>query len=438
MPIAATTQSVAAVVSPRTERPSRMMAPAPRKPIPVTIWAAIRVGSVRTSVPPLVRNSWKPYAETIVKSAAPSETSRCVRMPASRSRSSRSKPTTAPSPPAAVRRRSASQPSSDGTSLTRNRNGLLLEALQLLDAAGREVEQLVEPLALERDLLRGRLDLHEAPVGRHHHVDVDLRGRVLGVVEVEQRRSVDHADRDRCDRPGERLREAEPVERALRRDIRAGDRGAARAAVCLQHVAVEVHGALAERLEVDHAAERSADQSLDLDRASTLLPACRLAVGPLARRRREQRVLGGHPAAARAVEPARHAFLHRRGAEHARLALRPEDDPVRLVEEGRIGRHRPQLVRAPPVVPAHATASSSSTRTRSTSPSGSCRTRSPSERKSSGSPVVRNRYVPSRAGSFSTPLRASVSATSRAVSSAENTSVASRPNVRWNTGRSIG
>src|SRR5215211_1239713 len=42
---AATTQSPAAVVRPRTERPWRRMAPAPRKPMPVTTWAAIRVGS---------------------------------------------------------------------------------------------------------------------------------------------------------------------------------------------------------------------------------------------------------------------------------------------------------------------------------------------------------------------------------------------------------
>jgi hypothetical protein len=45
MPIAATIQSVAAVVRPRIEKPCRMIAPAPMKPIPVTICAAIRVGS---------------------------------------------------------------------------------------------------------------------------------------------------------------------------------------------------------------------------------------------------------------------------------------------------------------------------------------------------------------------------------------------------------
>ena len=56
----ALTDSVAAVVNPRTDRPCRMIAPAPRKPIPVTICAAIRVGSARMTLSPEVRNSRKP------------------------------------------------------------------------------------------------------------------------------------------------------------------------------------------------------------------------------------------------------------------------------------------------------------------------------------------------------------------------------------------
>src|SRR5439155_11947704 len=162
IPIAATTQSVAAVVRPRMERPSRMIAPAPRKPIPVTICAAMRVGSARTTFPPFVRNSWKPYAETIVNSAEPSETSRCVRIPASRSRTSRSAPIAAPSKAAIASRSTASQPESAGTLATRNIDRVLLLHSQLLDPTGREVEQVVEPRAVERHLLGRRLPLDEA------------------------------------------------------------------------------------------------------------------------------------------------------------------------------------------------------------------------------------------------------------------------------------
>ena len=49
------------------------------------------------------------------------------------------------------------------------------------------------------------------------------------------------------------------------------------------------------------------------------------ALRPLAGRGGQQRVLGRHPAAARLVEPARHALLDRRRAEHDRLPLRVED-----------------------------------------------------------------------------------------------------------------
>ena len=58
---------------------------------------------------------------------------------------------------------------------------------------------------------------------------------------------------------------------------------------------------------------------------------------------------------------------------------------------------------------------------------GSCRNRLPLSAKSSGSPVVRKRIEPSRPSPFSMPLRARVSDTSRAVSSAEKTSVTARP-----------
>ena len=47
MPIADVTQIDAAVVSPRTVSPSLKITPAPRKPMPVMMPCAMRVGSVR-------------------------------------------------------------------------------------------------------------------------------------------------------------------------------------------------------------------------------------------------------------------------------------------------------------------------------------------------------------------------------------------------------
>src|SRR5689334_1673023 len=174
MPIAATSHSEAAVVSPRTERPWRMIAPAPRKPIPLTICAAMRVGSTLPSKP------LKPYAETSVKSAAPTETTRCVRSPAWRSRSSRSRPIAPPSAAATNRRSSTSgQPMWAAAPRTRlgklTRDGLRLQRCDLPDACSCETKELVERLARERVALGGRLHLDESPVAGHHDVHVGIR-----------------------------------------------------------------------------------------------------------------------------------------------------------------------------------------------------------------------------------------------------------------------
>ena len=237
--------------------------------------------------------------------------------------------------------------------------------------------------------------------------------------------------------PVSALPEAEAVERAPRGDVRAADRGAARAAVGLQHVAVEVDRPLAERLVVRDGANRAADQALDLDRPPALLAPARLALDALAGRRRQERVLGRHPAAARVAQPARHALLDRRGAEHDRLSLRPEHGAVRLLEVVELDRRADaaRSGRRPSLMPPPRARRSSRARPRSI---GSCRKRAPIARNVFGSPVVRKRYAPSRAASFSMPLRASVSATSRAVSSAEKTSVTPRPNTRCRIGRISG
>src|SRR3954452_17889240 len=63
----------------------------------------------------------------------------------------------------------------------------LLRLAQLLDPGGREREQVVEGGARKRRALGGGLHLDETAVAGHDDVGVDLRSRVLGVVEVEQR-----------------------------------------------------------------------------------------------------------------------------------------------------------------------------------------------------------------------------------------------------------
>src|SRR5438552_4996994 len=153
-----------------------MIAPAPRTPIPVTICAAIRVGSARTTLAPEARNSRNPYAETIVNSADPTETSRCVRRPASRSRSSRSRPSTPPSAAASATRRRISHDESVGRLEASSIECFFLDGYELVDPGLGEPEQLVETRARERCPLGGRLHLDQLAGAGSDDVHVHLRG----------------------------------------------------------------------------------------------------------------------------------------------------------------------------------------------------------------------------------------------------------------------
>src|SRR5262245_48125657 len=109
-----------------------------------------------------------------MKAAAPTQTSMCVRRPASCSRSSRSMPIAPARTAATASRRRDSQSAISGASLgaTLGLCGLSLRVAEPLDAAGGEVEQLVEQLAGEGVALGRRLDLYQPPVARHHDVHV--------------------------------------------------------------------------------------------------------------------------------------------------------------------------------------------------------------------------------------------------------------------------
>ena len=267
------------------------------------------------------------------------------------------------------------------------------------DAVLRERQQVVQVRARERGALGGRLDLDEPAVAGHDHVGVDLRRGVLGIVQVEQRDAVDDPARHGGDAAGERRAGEATVlhqlaDGELERDVAAGDRGAAGAAVGLQDVAVDVDGALAERREVDHPAQRAADQALDLDRAAVGAALRHVALLAVAGRRGQHPVLGRDPAAALAHQPARDRLLGRGGADHARLAARDQRRAGGGPDEAGLDRGGPQRVgRAPPAPLAHRpppTSSRSPSASGSTSASGSCRKRVPRARKAWVSPVHRN------------------------------------------------
>ena len=105
---------------------------------------------------------------------------------------------------------------------------------------------------------------------------------------------------------------AHPLDAVAERHPAAGDRGGAGAAVGLDDVAIDRDLALAEADQIDHGAERAADQALDLQRPAGLLAGRRLAARALGGGARQHAVFGGDPALAAAAQPGRH--LARRGS----------------------------------------------------------------------------------------------------------------------------
>jgi hypothetical protein len=102
----------------------------------------------------------------------------------------------------------------------------------------------------------------------------------------------------------------------------AGDGGGARAAVGLDHVAVQRDLPLAQRLHIDHRPHRAADQALDFLGAARLLSLSRFAATAGVGGAGQHAVFRGHPALALAAQEARHALVHAGGDQHLGMAER--------------------------------------------------------------------------------------------------------------------
>jgi len=108
--------------------------------------------------------------------------------------------------------------------------------------------------------------------------------------------------------------------RVLRRDKCTGDAGRARTAIGLQHVAVQVDGALAEFFEVKHRPHGSSDQTLDFLGAARLFAARCLAVAAGVGSAGQHAVFSCDPAFARTFFVAGDFFFYRRGTKHLGVA----------------------------------------------------------------------------------------------------------------------
>src|SRR5690606_3974840 len=127
-------------------------------------------------------------------------------------------------------------------------------------------------------------------------------------------------------------------------DIGTGDRGGARAAVGLQHVAVEGDGAFAQRVAIDAGAQAAADQALDLERAPALLAARSLAVATGVGRARQHAVFGRDPARALAAQEAGDPVLDAGRAQHPGFAECHQHRALRMARESALDAHLAHLV----------------------------------------------------------------------------------------------
>src|SRR5690606_31567574 len=127
------------------------------------------------------------------------------------------------------------------------------------------------------------------------------------------------------------------------RDVGARDRSGARASVRLEDIAIEAQGEAIESLEVEHGAERSPDEALNLLRAARDFAAA-LALVSGERRAREDVVFRRRPAASASEEKRRHALLERRHAEDASAPRRVEDGCGAARDEAALDGDRPKAV----------------------------------------------------------------------------------------------
>ena len=161
-----------------------------------------------------------------------------------------------------------------------------------------------------------------------------------------------------------------------------------------------------ERAQVDAGPQRAADQPGDLVGAAADPALDRLPVVAFVGGRRQHRVLGGQPAEAGTLAPARHPGGHRRRAQHLGAAELDQHGPCRVLLETAGESHRPKFVVGPAVSSVHAQKASATglghaARARpSTGQTGTLmpgtelisgpRNRCPSRANGSGSPVARN------------------------------------------------
>ena len=201
-------------------------------------------------------------------------------------------------------------------------------------------------------VLRTPLQLDEPAVIRHHDVEIDLRRRVVNVVEIERRRAFADADGNRRHAVNDRiLRNELLLEELLHGDLKgdhtARNRRTTRAAVRLNDITVDDNLALAQRLHISDCAQRAADQTLNLRAAAVKLELGNITAVSGIGRARQHAVFRRDPAAPGALDMRRDIFLYRCIADHLGVAHGNEHGALRMHRKIGYNLHFAHLIVAP-------------------------------------------------------------------------------------------
>ena len=215
------------------------------------------------------------------------------------------------------------------------------------------------------------------PSRAHDDVHVDLGGRILRVLEVEQRLAVDDADRHCGDADGQRLAEAEAVERAPRGDVRAAR---SRRSACRRRPGGRrSRGRSSARRARRSPRPRAAPGRSGAGSRSCARPACHGSPRAASARRSTPAAASTRPSSSRG--PCRAASAAR--PPRSTPCRAPSSCPASTARRRAEARGSPARSRAGAARPAaaplsrHAAASSSETATWSTVAIGSCRNLAP-------------------------------------------------------------
>jgi hypothetical protein len=196
-----------------------------------------------------------------------------------------------------------------------------------------EVMHLVELRPAEGRALGAGLHLDQRAGAGHDEVAVRPGLAVLGIVEVENGLARIDPAGDGGDMVGDRVRGniaclQELVHRQPQRDPTPGDRGAARAAIGLDHIAIHGDLTLAQSGTVDARPQGAPDKPLNFLRSPGLLARRSLAPHPRVGGAGQHAVFRRHPTQPGVLQEWRHAFLEARRAQHMR---RPAFDQARAL-----------------------------------------------------------------------------------------------------------